>query len=289
MAKTQTIRRRIRSVKNINQITKAMEMVAASKLRRVQEAALASRLYSTSARQALAAMRELAFFYQHPFFAERPVKAELVIVFASDRGLAGAYNSNLFKALVKTLRDDESVFRYLITIGQRAGQFVSRLQGNFEVIGAYAGWSARPDMAEVRPVADTAISLFSDTKVDRVRFITTDFSSVAVQNVIISQLLPILPLAIDGQRKPFEEDLLIEPSAEALEHYLLPRFLEVQLYQAALEASASEQAARMMAMKNASDNAEELTEDLTLLFNGARQAAITQELAEITAGAQAVL
>lgn len=289
MAKTQIIRRRISSVKNINQITKAMEMVAASKLRRAQQAALSSRAYSFSALEALQSIRHAALLLSHPLLQPREIKAELLIIFTSDRGLAGAYNSNVLKALVQELQQESAIKQYLIVVGQRGAQFVSRLKGNVEVVGVYVPWPVQPSLHDIRPIVSSAVKLFLEHKVDRVRFLFTNFISLATQKVTMQQLLPVVPAdSLEKNIGTIEDDILIEPSAQALTDYVLPRFLEVQLYQAALEASASEQSMRMVAMKNASDNAKDLTDDLTALFNGVRQGAITQELAEISAGAAAV-
>lgn len=281
MARTQTIRRRIRSVRNINQITKAMEMVAASKLRRAQEFALRSRGYAVSAREVLARLRQVTADARHPLFAKRPVNQRLLIVFSSDKGLAGAYNSNIFRHIPRGVQ--------LIVIGNRGAQFVSRIKSAVEVVGVYTNWPTYPTSAEVRPVVDTALKKFAAEAVDSVEILYTDFVSTIKQQVVLRQILPIDPAFVQdsGSQAPGQESLF-EPSPEEVLEYLLPRLLEVQIYQANLEAIASEHAARMMAMKNASDNAQELREDLTLTYNSVRQAAITQELSEITAGAQAI-
>ncbi len=292
MAKVQTIRARIKSVKNINQITKAMEMVAASKLRRAQEATLASRTYALSAREALARLRLLATGTAHPLFAQREVNRRLIILFSSDRGLAGAYNSNIFKILVAVLKQAEaSVATQLIVIGQKGGQFVSKLSGELNVIGVYTDWPAQPTVQDITPIASMATQLFSNGEVDEVLLLYTDFVSTIKQSVIARKILPIDPQEFLEQEEALSEGVpesLFEPSPAEVFAYIVPRLVEVQMYQASLEAAASEQAMRMVAMKNASDNAKDLIGDLTLTYNGARQASITQELAEITAGAEAI-
>lgn len=290
MAKVQTIRRRIKSVKNINQITKAMEMVAASKLRRAQEATLKSRTYAVSAREVLAYLRTVAGEADHPLFAKREGNRRLIILFSSDRGLAGAYNSNLFKALIELLqqRQDETK---LIVVGQKGAQFVSRLKTQAALLGAYTNWPAKPTIQDIIPIAKTVTKAFIDSEVDEVQLLYTDFVSLVKQVVAPRRLLPIDPAAIgapaNGGRSNIKESLF-EPSPQAVFTYIVPRVIEVLIYQAALEAAASEQAMRMVAMKSASDNAKEIIGDLTLTYNGARQAAITQELAEITSGAAAI-
>lgn len=290
MANVQIIRRRIRSVKNINQITKAMEMVAASKLRKVQEATTKSRVYAAACRDALSSIRHASSFQEHPFFQERPVTAELIIMLSSDRGLAGAYNSNILKELIRILEEGKKngiTSHSLVCIGKRGAQFMSRVQGAIEMLGVYTGWQVRPDISDVRPIISTATKLFLEGKIDRVRILYTDFKSISRQQVVVRQILPVEKVAL-AEYSNTSPDSLVEPSVEVMLEYLLPRFLEVQLYQAALEASASEQAMRMIAMKNASDNAKDLKRDLSLMFNRARQASITQEIAEIISGVQAV-
>lgn len=290
MAQLHTIKRRIRSVKNINQITKAMEMVAASKLRRAQERALRSRLYATSAREALAHLRTLSRETDLDLFVQRKIKHRLIIVFTSDRGLAGAYNNNVFKVLANALGQTVSGIK-LIVVGQKGAQFISRLDTQAEIIGAYTSWPASPAPANVQPIASSALDLFRRGTVDQVTLIYTDFVSVVKQAVIERDILPIDPASIlppASARPQLPPDTLFEPSPARVLRYIIPRFLETLIYQASLEAAASEQAMRMMAMRNASDNASDLTSDLTLAYNGARQAAITQELSEISAGAAAI-
>lgn len=287
MGKELKIRRRIRSVRNINQITKAMEMTAASKLRRAVSATLRSRTYAINAREALARLRARTAAAAHPLFTKHKSGGRLLILFTSDRGLAGAYNSNLFKTLL-TL---PLAGLKLIVIGQKGAQFVAKLGSQVEVEGVYTNWPVTPTPTDVRPIAATAIELFTTGAVSEVSLLYTDFESTIRQIVQLRDLLPIDPaiiLASADVARLSQQDTLFEPSIEAVVDYIVPRLVEVQIYQAALEAAASEQAARMVAMKNASDNAKELVDDLTLTFNSARQAAITQELAEISAGAQVV-
>jgi F-type H+-transporting ATPase subunit gamma len=291
MARVQSLRQRIKSVKNIRQITKAMEMVAASKLRRAQEGTLRSRSYAHSAREALARLRLHVAPEQHPLFAERPVKNQLIILFTSDRGLAGAYNSNVFKALGKLLADTNPVTRCdLMVIGQKGASFAARIKDKITLIGSYIDWPAHPTTLDIRPIAKTALEGFIKGRFDRVTLIYTDFISLLRQSVTAWDLLPIDPARILPKEEADEAsgDILFEPSPQEVANFIIPRLVEVQLYQASLEAAASEQSMRMMAMRSASDNATEVIGDLTLTYNGARQAAITQELAEISAGAQAI-
>ncbi len=295
MAKIQQIRRRIKSVKNIKQITKAMEMVAASKLRRAQEATLNSRVYAIAMREAIAQLRRSFKAGDHELFKQRPVKSQLIILISSDRGLAGAYNSNLFKVLLAELREAENrqpaVATKLIVIGSKGAQFAARLTGRVELVGSYTDWPAAPLLADIQPIVKTALKLYRKGEVDQCSVIYTDFVSMVKQAVKRQDILPIDP---DKLLPPGAEisvnirESIFEPSPAAVLDFIIPRFIDTQIYQATLEANASEQVMRMMAMKSASDNAEELTDDLTLTYNGARQAVITQELSEITAGAEAL-
>lgn len=293
MARIQHIRSRIKSVKNIRQITKAMEMVSASKLRRAQEATLRSRTYAIATREALARLRLLLPDTHHPLFARRPVHQQLLILFTSDRGLAGSYNANVLKACAKVVAETtDSVRTQIIVVGTKGAQFVGRLNDSkLTVVGSYTNWPAQPTSQDIRPIATTAIQGFTEGTIDSVHLIYTNFVSLLRQTVTVRQLLPIDPQTVlpsQEATKPLMTDIGIEPSALVLTDYVVPRIVEMQIYQASLEAAASEQAMRMMAMRSASDNASDVMGALTLMYNGVRQAAITQELAEISAGTQAL-
>lgn len=295
MAKIQQVRRRIKSVRNINQITKAMEMVSASKLRRAQDAALSARMYSVAAREALAYLRLLAKKSDHDLFAKRRVKNRLIIMFSSDRGLAGAYNSNVFKALVELMKSDRAaspaIQDKIIVIGGKGADFTAKLKAELEIVGVYRNWPLHPTTVDLQPIVRTSLDLFRRRAVDAVTVLFTDFISIVKQRSITRDVLPISPADIlppEAAQNNRLSNTLFEPSPAAVLTYIVPRFIETQIFQANLEAIASEQAMRMVAMKNASDNAKDLISDLTLEYNGARQAAITQELAEITTGAQAI-
>lgn len=281
----------MKSVGNIHQITKTMEMVAASKLHRSQEAALRSRTYAYAGREALARLKVLKPDFVHPLFAKREVKSQLIIMFASDRGLAGSYNANVIKKLIGSVENKE-VKNKLIVVGQKAAQFVGKIKDSAELVGAYVNWPAEPSTTDIQPIVQTAVKLFSSEEVDQVSVLYTDYVSTIRQTATLRQILPInpeilKPLGIDP--KELDQETLFEPSPAEVLNFILPRLIEVQIYQANLESIASENAMRMMAMKNASDNADELMEDLSLTYNGVRQAAITQELSEITSGAEAII
>jgi F-type H+-transporting ATPase subunit gamma len=287
MAATIALKRRITSVKNTKQITKAMELVAASKMRRAQEAALRSREFRSLARSILTRLRELTNVNLHPLFRQRTIKTRLYILVTSDRGLAGAYNSNLFRQLTAELKKDQEakITSQITAIGKKGAKFVTRLQ-DVEILGAYDELPENLTANDLQPVLDSITKLYTKKDVDAVDIIYTDFKSSINQVVTVDRLLPaaFTEVKIDSD----SDKVVFEPSPEAVLNNIAQRLVEVQLWQDVLEASASEQSMRMLAMKNATDNATELIDDLTLAFNTARQAAITQELAEITGGAETI-
>jgi len=287
MASTQQIKRRIRSVKSTKQITKAMEMVAASKMRRAQEATLRSRIYSNSAKEILNRLAELMDVKDHPLYAKRRVKSKLYIVVSSDRGLAGAYNSNILKSFGRDLKEELETNKNIsvLTIGRQASRFVAGLQ-DVNHIGAYDDFADKPSESDVKPIAETVFSRFISKVDDEVVVIYTDFKSSMVQDVTF---MTLLPAAFETSKRHEEIDKeMFEPSPERILQTITPRLVEIQLFQAILESQSSEHSMRMMAMKSATDNAGDIIDDLTLVYNSARQASITQELAEITAGAEAI-
>ena len=287
MANTQAIKRRIRSVKSTKQITKAMELVAASKMRRAQEATLRSRTYRNTAREILTRISEMVDVSAHPLFHSREVNNRLIIAVSSDRGLAGAYNSNVLKQFVAATKPDveAGVGIEVIAIGRQVARFVSRLEG-VTVAGAYENFPGHPQATDLQPILKVAFERFKSGEVDQVDVIYTDFISSINQQAKVETLLPAVFVPTEERHDLEESDF--EPSPEAVLESITPKLVEVQLFQALLESFASEHSMRMMAMKNASDNAGDLIDDLTLEFNSARQAAITQELAEITGGAEAI-
>ncbi len=287
MANTQAIKHRIKSVKSTKQITKAMELVAASKMRRAQEAALLSRAYRNTAREILTRISELINVETHPLYARRPVKTKLIIVISSDRGLAGAYNANIMKKMVLDAKQSlaDGVKVQSIAVGRQAARFISKLDG-IEVIGAYEKFPDNPSSQDVEPILSTVFDKFKSSDVDMVDVLYTNFKSSILQEATLQTILPAAFNPVEDRADLDDADF--EPSPEKVLDTITPRLVEVQLFQALLESFASEHSMRMMAMKNASDNASDLIDDLTLEFNGARQAAITQELAEITGGAEAI-
>lgn len=287
MASTQQLKSRIRSVKSTKQITKAMQLVAASKMRRAQEADKASEPYTHAANELLTYFAEHGITEGHPLFQRRPLKRRLLIVVAADKGLAGAYNSNIVKAYIRELEDDDKkgIKNATIAIGRRAAQFVTRLKDT-EIIGVYENLPDHPGGREFRAVLDTAREKFTRGEVDAVDVIYTEFISSMVQKV---DVLRVLPAGFETTEVPTEiRDALYEPSLNAVLDGVAYRLVSAQIFQALLDARASEHSMRMLAMKNATDNASQLADDLTLEMNKARQGAITQELAEISGGVEAL-
>jgi len=287
MASTQQIRGRIRSVKNTKQITKAMQLVSASKLRRMQEAAQATQAYSRYARELLTHLSKQTDASEFEFYKVRPVKNRLLIVITSDRGLAGAYNSNVLKLYVSELKKDteQNIQNSTVCFGRQGSKLVTRLK-NTEIAGIYTNLPDRPTLKDLEAAITMAIEQFSNGTVDAVDVVYTQFKSTVLQQPTVQRLLPA------GFSEETVSDNIenseFEPSPEAVLENVTIRLVEAQLLQALLEANVSEQAMRMLAMKNATDNATELIEEYTLAYNNARQAAITQELAEISGGVEAM-
>ena len=280
MAALQSIKRQIRSVSSTRQITKAMQMVAASKLRKYQEAALLPQAYSKAAEELLVRLGASLETKQHPLYQHRPIKQALTIVVAGDRTLAGPYNSNVFRAFGKHL-DELGVPQQAIAVGRQAGHRVARTSGVTE-IAAYTIDSGDGDVELAQPILREISEAFEAEEIDAVHIVYTRFITTVKQEVEVKQLLPVEP-PTDGATQSE-----LEPDSETLLDVATRHLLEAQILQAILESRASEQAARMLAMMNATDNADDLIKDYTLEYNNARQAAITQELAEITAGAEAI-
>lgn len=287
MASTQLLKSRIRSVKSTRQITKAMQLVAASKMRRAQEATKASAPYTLAARQLLTALSTHTSVKNHQLFVQRPVKTRLLIVIASDKGLAGAYNSNIVRVYADALKTDDKagIKNTTITVGRKAAQFVARLKDT-QVMGAYEELPDKPDGSELRAILDSARTLFTSGEVDAVDVIYTDFVSSISQ---VAKIMRVMPAGFEpAVEAGVATDVTYEPSTEEVVDGVAYRLVGAQIYQALLDSRASEHSMRMMAMKNASDNASDLIEDLTLEMNKARQGAITQELAEISGGVEAL-
>jgi F-type H+-transporting ATPase subunit gamma len=288
MPSQRQLKSRIRSVKNTKQITKAMQMVAASKMRRAQDATKQTAPYTEAARTILTNLAKQGATKNHPLFQVRPVKNRLLIVVASDKGLAGAYNSNVAKLYLRELiADDKSgVKTKSVAIGRKVTNFVTRLK-DAELVGTYEDLPDNLEGYELRPALDSAYNLFVDGSVDAVDLVYTEFVSSVTQTAKTERILPAGAVDTTAETSvPLEATF--EPDTETVLESVVYRLINAQLFQAFLDARASEHSMRMLAMKNATDNATDLIDDLTLAMNKARQAAITQELAEISGGAEAM-
>ena len=275
MANTLDIRRRIRSVKNTAQITKAMQMVAASKMRKAQAAALAGRPFQDLIWRVLASLRGRVNPNDHELLRVRPVQKELVVVFSTDKGLCGALNTNLFRELAG-LDSQKTLY---VTCGRKAVQYMARTKRD---LVADFPLGETPSIREIRPIGSFCRERFESGEVDQVRVLYSYFVNTLTQAPTLRSLLPI-PVEELGLHLPKGgTEYIFEPDEPSVLSAILPRYINSQLFQMALDARASEHSARMVAMKNATDNAKELVKQLTLDYNKIRQASITTELLEIT-------
>lgn len=287
MASRQQIKSRIKSVKNTRQITKAMQLVAASKLRRAQDAAERPLQYSLLARQMLTRLRQLEDAGEFNWFDKRPVKNHFLIVIASNLGLAGAYDGAVIRQMLAEIKADREngVKTSIIAVGRKVAQAAARVDG-VQIEAVYNNLPERPTSDDLRPLLSEVVGHFADGEADKVDVIYTHFHSMVRTEVRTVQALPA------GYEEAELDDEMASAEAEPSAHEIIKavtlQLIESQLYQAVVEALASEQSMRMLAMKNATDNAGDIIDDLTLVFNNARQAAITQELAEISGGAEAL-
>lgn len=291
MPSTRDIRRRIKSIKNTAQITKAMQMVAASKMRKAQQSALAGRPYAALMNDVLAAVTAGAGEFTHPLMEVRPVKKRAIILVSTDKGLCGGLNGNLMREAGK-LDKDTTVY---ITAGRKGSQFIARTK---RPLVAEFTYKDTPQFSEARAICKFAQELFLKGEVDRVDVLYTNFINTLTQKPEIRPLLPIgdiqaVEAGITGhgggqELKGNGVEYQFEPKAGDVLGALLPHYLNFQVYQFLLEAKASEHSARMVAMKSATDNAKQIIKDLTLEYNKLRQANITKELLEITSAAMAM-
>ena len=287
MAGAKEIRGKIVSIKNTQKITKAMEMVAASKMRKAQERMRAARPYALKIRQIIGHLRQVNLDYKHPFTLERPVKAVGIVVISTDRGLCGSLNLNLFKAALGAIREAraKNAKVYLCIIGSKALQFFRRLAG-VEISASATHLGDRPHINELIGATKVMLDFYRDAKIDELLLVHNVFVNTMTQKGTVSTLLPIQ--TIDKDQLQERWDYLYEPGAVEILDGILMRYIESQIFQGAVENVACEMAARMVAMKSASDNAGNLIDELQLIYNKARQAAITKELSEIVGGAAAV-
>lgn len=287
MAVGKEIRNQISSIKSTQKITSAMEMVAASKMRKAQERMQATRPYADKMRQVIGHIAKANAQYKHPFMVEREVKRVGYIVVSTDRGLCGGLNINLFKALVREMKawKEKGVETDLCAIGQKGASFFRSYGGN--VVAALTHLGDSPSSEKLIGNVKVMLDAFSEGKIDRLYVVSNEFVNTMTQSPKVEQLLP-LPEGEDEEEIKNQWDYLYEPDARQILDGLLPRFIESQVYQGVVENLACEQAARMIAMKSATDNAGSIIDELQLAYNKARQAAITQEISEIVSGAASV-
>ncbi|MCO7226602.1 F0F1 ATP synthase subunit gamma [Pleionea sp. CnH1-48] len=286
MAGAKEIRTKIGSIKNTQKITGAMEMVAASKMRKAQDRMSATRPYAKRIRSVIGHLAHGNTEYKHAFMEAREVKRVGFVVISTDRGLCGGLNINLFKKTLLEMKEwsDKGVEIDLCLIGSKALSFFKRFGGNVVANATHLGDA--PQVADLIGAVKVMLDAYNEGKIDRLFLAQNDFVNTMTQSPVVNQMLPIVPSEDDELKHHW--DYIYEPDAKALLEMLLVRYIESQVYQGVVDNIACEQAARMVAMKAASDNAGELIDELQLVYNKARQAAITQELGEIVAGAAAV-
>ena len=286
MAAGKEIRTKISSIRSTQKITSAMEMVAASKMRKAQERMRLGKPYARRMRAVVGHIANAAPEYRHMYMEQREVKRVGFLVVSTDRGLCGGLNINLFKRTVKSMKEwaDQDVEIELSLIGAKAAAFFSSYGGN--VTAAIRDIGEKPALADLIGGVKAMLDAYEEGRIDRLFLVSNQFVNTMTQNPTVEQLLPLE--ADDSQEMQHHWDYIYEPDAKELLEGLLTRYIESQVYQAVVENGACEQAARMLAMKNATENAGELIDDLQLIYNKARQAAITQELSEIVSGATAI-
>jgi len=289
MASLLDMRRRIKSVKNTQQITKAMKMVAAAKLKRAQDRVVASRPFSSKMTEVLGGLSaKVADEFSHPLLDARGDDKYLIVLVSADKGLAGAFNANVIKATQAFLKANAEKKAELIPVGRKGRDFFKRRE--VEIVDEYIGLTGSGQVVhqDALDIARRIISKFTeDTSIDKVFLVYTEFKTVLSQRPMIEQILPIPPVAVDGQADAAQAEYIYEQPAAEIFGKLLPKQVETQLYKAMLESVASEQGSRMTAMDSASKNAGELIDTLTLNMNRIRQAAITKEIIEVVSGAAA--
>ncbi len=281
MASQRDIRRRIGAVRNIKQITRAMQFVAASKLKRAQDATLASRPYRDMVDEVIADLAAVLDAETHPLLARREAGTRLFVVITTDRGLCGPLNTNTVRFALKEILDHEGPVR-VVTVGRKGRDALRRARVPLEA--HFTGFGDRPAFADVTPLTRLVTDDFLAATYARIDLVYPTFVSTLVQRPVLEQVLPILPAA-DTDGIPGNQ-FIFEPNPATVLRQLLPRYVATRVYQAVLETTASEMSSKMVAMKNATENAEELIEDLTLSYNKVRQANITREMIEIASGAQ---
>ena len=286
MAAGKEIKKKIASVQTTQKSTRAMQMVAASRMRRTQERMQEGRPYSQRIEEMIGHLANASPEYRPTYMQTRDVKRIGYIVVSTDRGLCGGLNVNLFRELIRRMRqwEADSIEVDLALIGNKAAQFFRSVGGN--VVAAIGDVGETPEIANLIGGVKVMLDAFESGRIDRLDIISNEFVNTMTQRPVVRQLLPLPPL--DSEELKHRWDYIYEPDARELVEGLIERYIESLVYQAVVENTACEQAARMIAMKNATDNAEDIISELTLLYNNARQASITQEISEIVGGAAAV-
>ncbi len=288
MSGAKEIRTKIGSIQNTQKITKAMEMVAASKMRKAQERMTASRPYAKHIQKVVGHVSKATLEYRHPYSIEREVKRVGYVLISTDRGLCGGLNINAFKKAINHMKQwqQQEVALDLCLIGQKAASFFKRVGG--KVVSKATNLGDRPSVTDIVGPVKVMLDSYAAGEIDRLYLVFNDFINTMTQTPTVTQLLPIPKTEEKEDQRKHSWDYLYEPEGKELLDLLLGRYIESQVYQGMVENVASEMAARMVAMKAATDNAGSIIDDLQLVYNKARQASITQELSEIVAGAAAV-
>lgn len=278
------IKRKIRSVNSTKQITKAMELVSTAKLKRARDKLETTKSYFETVKDTVWNILKNSKDLNHEYLSEREIKKSLYIVITGDRGLCGGYNINAIKKALAGIEEKEKTS--IVAIGQKSRDYFKKK--NYEIAGEFIHISEKPDYKHAKNIAKLVLDLYKDEEIDEVNLVYTRFVSTISQDPQMVRLLPV-----DQAEGPDKEEMEFkyvsyEPSPEAVLNYLVPKYIESTVYGALVESAASEQAARRIAMESATDNAEDMIDNLTLSFNQARQAAITQEISEIVGGAEAL-
>jgi len=286
MANLKEIKRRIQSVKNTQQITKAMKLVAASKLRKAQQAILEARPYAIKMMEVLNHLAARCNSDLHPLLNVREGNRHLLLIITSDKGLCGGFNGAIIRKTAQYLQDNDENENSLIVAGKKGNDIFSNRP--VTITEELVGWTKDFDHLKAQAIGEKLATMFSENKIDKVSMIYNEFKSVMQQEVIVEQLLPVVPEKLEQGKESYSVDYIYEPDEESILNEMLKRYMTVEVYRAFLESSASEHGARMTAMDAASRNAGEMIDGLTLTYNKARQAYITKELIEIVNGAEAL-
>ena len=286
MANLKEIKRRIQSVKNTQQITKAMKLVAASKLRKAQQAILEARPYAIKMMEVLNHLAARCNSDVHPLLDVREGNRHLLLIITSDKGLCGGFNGTIIRKTAQYLKDNDENENSLIVAGKKGNDIFGNRP--VTITEELIGWTKDFDHLKAQAIGEKLATMFSENKIDKVSMIYNEFKSVMQQEVIVEQLLPVVPEKLEQSKDSYSVDYIYEPDEESILDEMLKRYMTVEVYRAFLESSASEHGARMTAMDAASRNAGEMIDGLTLTYNKARQAYITKELIEIVNGAEAL-